>query len=243
MKLTRHRIVMKRLLPGLLSLFAVGILAACGGNATQATTSAPIATPKTPLQISQLLSYTQANANTSEQASYPDPSNQKALPASVKVTGSGETVLLRASVVQGYQVYECQPSPTNKNSFAWALQSPLTILKTDQGTNIIHSAGPSWLYTQDGSMIVGAIGNFTSSNHKVVPASATPNASAIPWLRLDVKNHLGKTGLFSNVNEVQRLYTKGGIAPSNGCNQNTAHQHVLKQVGYTAEYVFWGHKK
>ncbi|HEY4385829.1 MAG TPA: DUF3455 domain-containing protein, partial [Ktedonobacteraceae bacterium] len=223
-------------------LFTVGILAACGSNATQ-TTSTPIAAPKLPLQISQLLSYSQANANTSSQASYPDPNNQNALPASVKVTGSGKTVLLRASVVQGYQVYECQANPTKKNSFAWALQSPLAILKTDQGTNVIHSAGPSWLYTQDGSMIVGAIGNFTSSNGKVAPASATPNASAIPWLRLDVKDHLGKTGLFSNVNEVQRLYTKGGVAPSNGCNQNAAHQRVLKQVSYTAEYVFWGHKK
>src|SRR5579859_1013250 len=44
---------------------------------------------------------------------YPDPSNQTNLPDSVKVTAQGETVLLRASVQQGSQIYECQASKTD----------------------------------------------------------------------------------------------------------------------------------
>jgi Protein of unknown function (DUF3455) len=224
MQSTKRLFMIKRLLPGIFSLLILGLLAACAPN--QPT----VAAPKTPLQISQSLSFTQDGANTIPQASYPDPNDQSTLPSSVKVT-NGDTVLLRAIVTQGYQVYECQASSTSASGFAWTLQSPLAILKADQGTNVIHSAGPSWLYTQDGSMVTGA-----------VAASATQDVSAVPWLRLDIKEHLGKTGLFNNVDQIQRLYTKGGIAPSSGCNQDAAKQHEIQPVSYTAEYVFWGHK-
>src|SRR5437764_10662286 len=82
---------------------------------------------------------------------YPDPSNQKALPDSVKVTAHSETVLLRASVKEGDQIYECQANATDPSGFAWKLQAPFAILNADNGTNVIHSTDPSWLYTQDGS--------------------------------------------------------------------------------------------
>jgi Protein of unknown function (DUF3455) len=173
---------------------------------------------------------------------YPDPTNQDALPASVKVTGKDEKVLLRASVTKGYQIYECKASTTTPGTFAWQFQAPFAFLKADNGTNVIHSTGPTWLYTQDGSEIMAKVGQFTNPDGSVVPASATPNASAIPWLRLDVTVHLGSNGLFSNVDQVQRLYTRGGIAPKSGCNLNAANNHVIHSVPYTAEYVFWGPK-
>jgi hypothetical protein len=175
--------------------------------------------------------------------SYPDPTNQNALPESVKVTGAGETVLLRASVVQGYQMYECQVSTADASGFAWKLQAPFAVLKADQGTNVLHSTGPSWLYTQDGSEVRAAVGKFTTAKGSVVPASATPDAKAIAWLRLDVTQHQGNNGLLSNVDHIQRLYTRNGKAPSSGCNRDVANQHVVLPVSYTAEYVFWGHKR
>ena len=238
MKSTKHFLVMKRLLPGMLSLLVMGLLAACA--ATNQTTT--VSVPKTSLQASHAFSFSQAEINKSSQGSYPDPNNQSALPASVKVTGAQETVLLRTAVVEGYQIYECQASTINASGFAWTLQAPFAVLKADQGTNVIHSTGPVWLYTQDGSEVRAAVGNFTTADGSVVPASATPDATAVPWLRLSVTEHLGKTGLFSNVDQVQRLYTKGGVAPTRGCNQAIANQHVILPVSYTAEYVFWGHK-
>lgn len=238
MKLTRRLPAMKSFLLGTLSLLAIGLLAACGSYSDSTTI------PTQSDLSQQAFSFTQEGLvkNQSSQMSYPDPTNQNALPASVKVTGQGETVLLRAAVVQGYQMYECQASTTNASGFAWKLQAPFAVLKADQGTNVLHSTGPTWLYTQDGSEIRATVGKFTTTKESVVPASATPDTTAVAWLRLDVTEHHGNHGLFSNVDQVQRLYTRGGTAPSSGCNRDAANQHVIQPVSYTAEYVFWGHK-
>jgi len=234
MKSIKHLPILKCLLLGTLSLFALGLLAACGNGYAQTTTPVENA-----LSQNTFLHAAQAS---SQKMSYPDPTNQNALPEKVRVTGDGETVLLRAWVTQGYQIYECQASSTAASGFAWKLQAPFAFLKSDQGTNLIHATGPSWLYTHDGSEITAALGKFTTANGSVVPANATPDAKSVPWLRLDVNAHLGTPGLLSHVNEVQRLYTHNGIAPSSGCNQDAAAQHVIDPVSYTAEYVFWGRK-
>jgi Protein of unknown function (DUF3455) len=234
-KSTKQLSIMKRLLLGTLSLLAIGLLAACGGYDQTTTTSVQNALPQ------KALIYAPQGYSTSKDANYPDPTDQSALPESVRVTAKGETVLLRAAVVEGYQIYECQPSTTDSSGFAWKLQAPFAFLKTDANTNILHSTGPSWLYTQDGSEIRAALGKFTA-NGKVVPASATPDTTTIAWLRLDVTDHRGNAGLMSKVDQVQRLYTHGGKAPASGCNRDAANQHVIQPVSYTAEYVFWGHK-
>lgn len=232
--------MIKRLLLGALSLLAIGLLAACGGYAQTTTTQDQNAL--SPNTTSQTVSLPLGAINSQPQASYPDPTNQSSLPASVKVTDKGETVLLRTSVTEGYQIYECQASSTAASGFAWTLQAPFAFLKADAGTNVIHSTGPAWLYTQDGSEIIAALGKFTNTKGSVVPASATPDAKSVAWLRLDVTQHQGKAGLFSNVEQVQRLFTHGGIAPSSACNQDVASHHVIQPVSYMAEYVFWGHK-
>jgi hypothetical protein len=182
-----------------------------------------------------------ANTGSPLDSQYPDPSNQNALPDSVKVTSNGETVLLRASVREGDQIYECQASTTDPSGFAWKFQAPFASLKADNGANVIHSMDPSWLYTEDGSEVKGKVGQYTNPDGTVAPAHATPDANFIPWLRLDVTEHTGNSGLFSRVDQIQRLYTAGGNAPRDGCDQNAAHNHIIQSVGYTAEYVFWGH--
>jgi len=171
---------------------------------------------------------------------YPDPKNQDALPDSVKVIGNGETVLLRSAVTLGYQIYECQTSKTAPGSFAWNLQAPFALLEADDNTNVVHSTGPSWLYTLDGSQIKAKVGEYNNTDRTVIPASVTLDASSIPWIRLDVTNHLGSDGLFSRVDHVQRLYTEGGKAPTEECNLKNKELHAIREVPYTAEYVFWG---
>jgi hypothetical protein len=232
MKSIRYLPGIKNLLPGMLGLFALVplfLLTACGGS-----------DPAT-LQTQGMDNASQM-ASSSHSKDYPDPTNQDKLPESVKVKGEGLTVLLSAPVVQGSQIYECQASTTDASGFAWKVQAPFAFLKASDGRNVIHSTGPAWLYTLDGSIVLAAVGKFTDSTGATVPASATPDKKSIPWLRLDVTEHKGSTGLFSNVEQVQRLYTKGGIAPSSGCNQDAANHHVIQSVNYTAEYVFWGHK-
>jgi hypothetical protein len=99
---------------------------------------------------------------------YPDPTNQDALPESVKVTDAGEQVLLRAAVTEGYQIYECKASTSAPGGFAWQFQAPFAFLKADDGANVLHSTGPVWLYTQDGSEIMAKIGQFTNPDGSVV---------------------------------------------------------------------------
>lgn len=172
---------------------------------------------------------------------YPDPTNQDAVPAVVRAGGNGETVLLRTSVTEGRQIYECQASTTDPSGFAWKLQAPFAFLKADNGTNVIHSTDPTWLYAEDGSEVKAKVGQFTNPDGTIVSRSATPDANSIPWLLLDVTEHQGGKGLFSRVDQIQRLYTVGGKAPSGGCNQDAANNHVIQSVGYVAEYVFWGY--
>jgi hypothetical protein len=172
---------------------------------------------------------------------YPDPSNQANLPDSVKVTSQDETVLLRASVEEGSQIYECQASTTDPSGYAWKLQAPFALLKADNKTNVIHSTDPTWLYTEDGSEVEAQVGQYTKPDGTVVAASATPDANSIPWLRLTVTVHRGTVGLFSRVDQIQRLYTAGGKAPKDGCNRDAANDHLIQSIAYTAEYVFWGH--
>jgi hypothetical protein len=232
MKSISHLPGIKSLLPGMLGLFALVplfLLTACGGS-----------DPAT-LQTQGMDNASQM-ASSSHSKDYPDPTNQDKLPESVKVKGDGLTVLLSAPVVQGSQIYECQASTTDASGFAWKVQAPFAFLKASDGRNVIHSTGPAWLYTLDGSIVLAAVGKFTDSTGATVPASATPDKKSIPWLRLDVTEHKGSTGLFSNVEQIQRLYTKGGIAPTTACNQDAANRHVIQSVNYTAEYVFWGHK-
>lgn len=171
---------------------------------------------------------------------YPNPSDQSGLPDAVKVTNQGDTVLLSASVTQGYQIYECQASTTDPSGYAWKLQAPFALLKAPDGTNVIHSTDPTWLYTDDGSEVKAQVGQYTKPDGTTTAATATPDANSVPWLRLDVTVHQGGSGLFSRVDQVQRLYTAGGKAPKNGCDRDAANKHVIQPIAYTAEYVFWG---
>ena len=172
---------------------------------------------------------------------FPDPSKQDSLSDSVKVATDGEKVLLRASVTEGSQIYECQASASDPNSFAWKLQAPFALLRADNGTDVIHSTDPTWLFTKDGSEVKGKVGQYTKPDGTIVPDTATPDANSLPWLRVDVTEHRGNSGLFSNVDEIQRLYTSGGIAPTASCDRTAANDHVIMTVAYSAEYVFWGH--
>ena len=116
----------------------------------------------------------------------------------------------------GVQIYACDASGT------WTLKAPEAELSDDEGTKLIHHfAGPSWQAT-DGSKVVG----------KPVAKASAPSAGAIPWL-LVAATATGP-GLLADVRYVQRLDTKGGVAPAGGC---AAMQE--KRIPYTATYTFY----
>src|SRR5437899_270188 len=146
------------------------------------------------------------------------------IPDNLKVP-DGE-VLLFTAVGEGVQIYNCTPSATDASQFAWTFKEPKATLFDDDGSVVAtHYGGPTWEAT-DNSKVVG----------KVV-AKTTPNLDAIAWLLLEVASHEG-SGLLSKVTHIRRLYTTGGVAPTDGCDQ--LHKDGEVRVDYTSLYAFYG---
>lgn len=107
---------------------------------------------------------------------------------------------------------------------SWAFVAPEADLFADAGLHGhvgTHYAGPTWRSTS-GSTVVGTVAD-----------RCAPDASAIPWLRLDGVG--AGPGVFAHVRVIQRVNTAGGLAP-------TVAGSVVGQearVPYTAEYFFY----
>ena len=131
--------------------------------------------------------------------------------------------LVLDAAAQGVQIYTCE----NRNDgYRWAFSVPDAALFDAAGRQIgIHFAGPTWQMA-DGSKIVG----------KVEAKRASPDSHAVAWLLLRVQSHAG-SGVLSGVTAVRRIDTRGGLAPSQGCDAaRTAQQARMR---YTARYLFY----
>ena len=125
----------------------------------------------------------------------------------------------------GKQVYDCNAAGT-----AFTFREPVAGLLSRGVQAAIHGKGPFWA-SFDGSHVDG-------SGAVSPPASSayTDLTKNVPWLRLAGASS-GAAGVFSNVKFIQRLDTRGGVAPTGTC---VAPKTVA--VDYTANYVFWGPK-
>jgi len=149
------------------------------------------------------------------------------LPAAIQVDETQNKVV--ASFVGiGKQVYDCNAAGT-----AFVFREPVAGLLSRGVQAAIHGKGPFWA-SFDGSHVDG-------SGAVSPPASPayTDLTKNVPWLRLVGNQPLNvqTTGVFSNVTFIQRLDTRGGVAPAGPC---TAPKTVA--VDYTANYVFWAKK-
>ena len=140
----------------------------------------------------------------------------------------------------GTQNYECQPVDL-LGRVGWTLFTPQATLFNDQSAQLIthfNSTNPveapvvraTWQDSVDTSVVWAR-----------AVATATVDPDAIPWVKLvKVGTRVGPTGgtTLSNTTFVQRVNTRGGLAPSTGCEQ-------LPDVGkrafvpYTADYFFY----
>jgi len=151
-----------------------------------------------------------------QQLARPDVPEKLAAPAP-------EQVILQVHAT-GSQIYVCQANPDQKLS--WTLKAPEAQLFDSQNKVIgKHFAGPTWKHN-DGSDVVG----------KVVARQDAPDPSAIPWLLLTAANHSGN-GILSGVTSIQRIHTKGGQAPTLGCDG--AHRGAETTSAYSADYYFY----
>ena len=155
---------------------------------------------------------------------------------SIAVPDGGGGVLLHA-LGAGTQDYKCVQSTTadGGTSYAWTLVTPDATLSDCHAAVVGHhfasegGAGfPEW-QTTDGTYVVGT---------KHLP-TFTPDggAGSVPWLLLTAVD-AGGTGTLKQTQFVQRLNTDGGNAPATGCD--SAHVGDTTDVGYTADYYFFG---
>lgn len=118
----------------------------------------------------------------------------------------------------GVQIYKWSAA-----SSSWVFQAPSAVLFHHEGQVVgIHYAGPTWQST-DGSTVVGT---------KL--GAVTVDPTAIPWLLLSAKTTTGP-GVFADVTFVQRIETRGGLAPA----APGTFDGEMALVPYSAEYLFY----
>jgi hypothetical protein len=125
-------------------------------------------------------------------------------------------VLTASLSASGVQVYQCAGG-------SWTFLEPDATLGSRGRTTALHTRGPVWISTVDGSAVGAA----------AVPGASVARPGAVPELLLKATANRGD-GVFGKVTFVQRLRTNGGVAPAGTCATGA-------QVGvpYTANYLFY----
>ncbi|MGC4076916.1 MAG: DUF3455 domain-containing protein [Rubrivivax sp.] len=147
--------------------------------------------------------------------------DQSALPAAVQVPAGHRVAWETVGV--GRITYECRAKTGGGHE--WAFVGPDAELRARDGKTVGRYFGPPATWeTPDGQRLTG-------SQLAVAPATA----GSIP-LQL-VKATAPMQGPLAGVSHVQRVATRGGVAPAKSCDAMTAGQREV--VGYQADYIFW----
>ena len=181
-------------------------------------------------------------------------------PTSTKITPPVGSMAFLVGHALGTQGYVCLPTGTGSSTASWTINSArpeATLFQTFLGQQfqiITHFLSPdthpnkfapdplafgnaTWQSSLDSSKVwAQGVGTAPAGSE-----AACPNSGAIPCLLLQViGSQDGPTGgkSLSRTSFIQRLNTKGGAAPAEGCD--TASD-VGKQalVPYTSDYFFW----
>lgn len=149
--------------------------------------------------------------------------DNSSLPEAVRVP-AGNAVLLE-TVGTGEITYECRPKKDAAGAFEWTFVAPVATLWDMQKKSVgKYYGGPTW-EAFDGSKVSGK---------QVGVAPSSPGN--IPMQLVKADPAMGN-GAMTGVTYIQRLETKGGVAPSAACDAATTG--VKQQVGYQAKYVFY----
>jgi hypothetical protein len=139
---------------------------------------------------------------------------------------AGAPLLVEAQAV-GVQIYACEAKDKGPE---WVFKAPEANLFDAEGRQIgTHFAGPGWKHA-DGSEVTAA----------VLAKADAPVPGAVPWLLLEVKTHAG-AGSLAAAATIRRVDTKGGAAPTTGCD--ASHLGAQARMRYSATYQFFGPAK
>ena len=150
--------------------------------------------------------------------------SQAGLPDAVKVP-AGHAVAME-TVGAGDITYECRAKANETGAFEWVFVGPQADLNSRSGSKLGSYYGPpaTWA-ANDGSKITGA-------QLAVAPAMA----GSIP-LQLVKANPAMGSGAMTGITYVQRVATRGGVAPASACDAaGLGRKEIVK---YQADYIFW----
>ena len=146
------------------------------------------------------------------------------LPEAVRVPAGQK--LMMATSATGEITYECREKKDMAGQHEWAFVGPVaTLYGGDKKTVGKYYAGPTW-EAADGSKVTGK---------QVAVAPASPGS--IPLQLVKAEPAMG-AGAMTGVSYIQRLNTKGGVAPAMPCD--AAGKGQRKVVAYEADYMFYG---
>ncbi len=150
--------------------------------------------------------------------------SQAALPAAVQVPAGHKVVM--ETVGMGDITYECRAKAGMAGQFEWVFVGPDARLMDRAGKQVGKYYGPPATWeSMDGSKL-------TATQLAVAPNMATN----IP-LQLVKGNPAMGNGAMQGVTYIQRVATKGGVAPAAACD--SAAMGRKQVVQYQADYIFW----
>lgn len=150
--------------------------------------------------------------------------DQSSLPDAVKVPAGHRVALETVGV--GEITYECRDKKDAAGQFEWGFVGPSAVLSDRSGKAVGAYYGPpaTWK-SADGSEVTGA----------QVAVSPSP-AGNIP-LQLVKANPASGQGAMMGVTYIQRVATKGGVAPAMTCDM--AAKGKREVVKYQADYILY----
>lgn len=150
--------------------------------------------------------------------------SQKDLPALIQVaTGNSLVLETKAS---GTIEYRCSKAQDPLTTYKWVMVGPQADLSDQGGEKIGDYSGPPARWThKDGSFVTGS------------QVAVSPNSSKNIPLQLVKTDVSGGLGALTAISYVQRVNTKGGVAPSKKCTVDNVGEKA--EVKYSAEYRFW----
>jgi hypothetical protein len=151
------------------------------------------------------------------------------LPASVSLPANEPLGNSRIATyyAKGVQKYKAQVKAADPAAFEWVFIGPDAKLYDVSNAKIgSHGAGPHWTLTPADSIF---------AQQFAPPRTApSPDPNSIDWLLLMTKVGTTPTGVFAEVDYIQRIATEGGKAPATA--PKSAKETV--DVPYTAIYRF-----
>ena len=150
--------------------------------------------------------------------------SQQSLPAAVQVPAGHKVVM--ETVGAGNITYECKLKKDSADQYEWTFIGPDAQLTDRSGMSVGKYFGPpaTW-QSNDGSRV-------TATQLAVAPAGA----GNIPS-QLVKANPATGNGAMMGVTYIQRVATKGGVAPTGMCGAGAAG--AKEKVQYQADYIFW----